>query len=334
MKPMKNILQILMVFLFLTSCKGEEKETIYDPIVLKAKETSLYSDKVDWKKVNSKFIELTKENEEGLKDGLQYLINSLGDKHATFRSPKDNSIIVSYRGEIVEEDSRKSEFINTVINDVSTKFSYQLLENGIGYLKIVGIGPGNVKEQADYIRKGLIELKTNKVNKWIVDLRFNGGGNMEPMISGLAPLIGEGFVAGAINKKNEIREFTIEKGQFYNYGRLVCEMKNQPKITADEKVAVLLSRYTISSGELVAIAFKGRENTIFIGEETAGYTTGNGYNKVNHELVLVISQDVFIDRNKIRYHNNVGVDENIEFQHNISIENDDQINKAKDWLKK
>jgi len=313
MKLLKKILQTLIVFLILTSCKGGKKEVIYNPIVLKAKETSLYSDKVDWEKVNSKFIELTNENEEGLKDALQYLINSLGDKHAAFRSPKDNSIIVSYRGDIIGEDSRKSEFINTVINDVSAKFSYQLLENGIGYLKIVGIGPGNVKEQADFIRKGLIKLKSSKVNKWIVDLRFNGGGNMEPMISGLAPLIGEGFIAGAINEENVIREYTIEKGQFFNYGRLVCEMKNQPKITADEKVAVLLSRYTTSSGELVAVAFKGRENTIFIGETTAGYTTGTGYDKVNDELVLAISQDVFIDRNKIRYDNNVGVDENIEF---------------------
>ncbi len=333
---MRNILKILVVILSLSSCKAQKKETIYNPIVFKAKETSLYSDQVDWEKVNTKFIELTKEKEnvEDLKDALQYLINSLGDKHGSFRSAKDNSIIVSYRGDIVEKDDRNSEFMNNVINDVSAKFSYQLLENDIGYLKIVGIGPENVKEQADFIRKGLIDLKAYGVNKWIVDLRFNGGGNMEPMISGLAPLIGDGFIAGAINKKNEIREYTIENGQFSNYGRLVCEMNNLPKITSDEKVAVLLSRYTISSGELVAVAFKGRDNTIFIGEETAGYTTGNGYNKINDELVLVISEDVFIDRNKIKYDNKVEVDENIEFQHGTNMENDNQVNRAKKWLNK
>lgn len=333
---MKNTIQILILLLFLSSCKGQKKEIIYNPIVLKAKETSLYSDQVDWEKVNTKFIELIKEKEhvEGLKEGLQYLINSLGDKHGAFRSAKNNSIIVSFTGEIMEKDDRDSKFINTVINDISAKFSYQLLENGIGYLKIVGIGPGNVKEQADFIRKGLIDLKANGVDKWIVDLRYNGGGNMEPMISGLAPLIGEGFVAGAINNQNEIREYVIENGQFSNYGRLVCEMNNLPKINAEEKIAVLTSRYTISSGELVAVAFKGRENTLFFGEETAGYTTGNGYDKINDELVLVISQDVFIDRNKIKYDNKVGVDENIEFQHSVDMENDNQINRAIEWLKK
>ena len=97
-------------------------------------------------------------------------------------------------------------------------------------------------------------------------------------------------------------------------------------------MAVLLSRYTISSGKLVAVSFKGRDNTIFIGEETAGYTTGNGYDKIDDELVLVISQSVFIDRNKNRYNSNVGVDENLEFQHNVNIVDDNQINRAKDWL--
>ena len=55
-------------------------------------------------------------------------------------------------------------------------------------------------------------------------------------------------------------------------------------------------------------------------------------NKINEELALVISQDVFIDRNKNRYDNRVGVDENIEFQHNLTLENDNQIKRAKEWL--
>ncbi len=331
---MKNVIQILVLLFLFNSCKGQNKPTVFHPIVLKAKETSLYSEHIDWEKVNTKFIELTgeKETADELKEGLQYLINSLGDKHAAIRSPKDGSIIVSYRGEVKSNDSRDSEFVNTVINDVTSKFSYQLLDNDIGYLKIVGIGRGNVKEQADFIRDGLKDLEAKGVDKWIVDLRFNGGGNMAPMLSGLAPLVGEGFIAGAINNRNEIREFIIENGQFSNFGRLVCEMDNLPKIDANEKVAVLLSRYTISSGELVAIAFKGRNNTRFIGEATAGYTTGNGYDVVTDDLALVISLDVFLDRNKIVYKENVGVDEHSEFQHGIDLKDDIQIQSAKSWL--
>lgn len=332
---MKSILQVLIIFLLYSSgMHAQKKEIQYDPIVLKAKETSLYSEQVNWPEVNKKFIALTKdkENTAELQEGLQFLINSLGDKHAQFRSPKDHSIIVSYTGEIKEKRNIDPNFLNTVINDVSAQFTYQLFNNGIGYLKVVGIGPGNVKEQADFIRVGISDLKANGVDKWIVDLRYNGGGNMEPMICGLAPLIGEGFIGGAINRRNEIRDYYIEDGKFTNYGRLACEMENSPKIESNEKIAVLLSRYTISSGEMVAVTFKGRENTKFIGEETAGYTTGNGYDPINDELVLVISQDVYIDRNKKKYENKVGVDEHIEFQHHLSMENDNQITTAKDWL--
>ena len=331
---MKKILYILTTTLLLCSCKWQKRAIAFHPIVLKAKETSLYADKVDWKKVNTEFIALTtgKESIEDLKEGLQYLINNLDDKHAQFRSVKDNSIIVSSTGNVRGNDNRISEFTNTVINDALAKFSFKALGNGIGYLKIVGIGPGDVKKQSDFIRQGLIELKAKGVDKWIVDLRYNGGGNMEPMISGLAPLIGEGFIAGAINRDNEIRDYTIENGQFYNYGRLVCKMKNLPKMGSNEKVAILLSRYTISSGELVAVAFKGRKDVIFIGEETAGYTTGNGYDKVSDDLALVISQDVFIDRNENKYINKVGVDIDIEFQHNVDLDNDYYISRAQIWL--
>ncbi len=333
---MKNPLQLFLVFLLLSSCiHSQQTTTAFHPIVLKAKETSLYADRVDWEEVNSRFVALTqgKETVTDLKPGLQYLINSLGDKHATFRSAKDHSIIVSYTGEIKEQDNRDGAFVNSVINDLSAQFSYQLLEEGVGYLKVVAIGQGVVKEQADAIRQGLLDLKAKGVDKWILDLRFNGGGNMEPMLSGLAPLLGEGFIGGAINNRDEIWEYTIENGQFYNFGRLACEMTDLPKIAPNEKVAVLLSRYTISSGETVAVAFKGREHTRFIGEETAGYTTGNGYDQVSDDLIMLISQNIFIDRNKVIYDKKVGVDEYIEFQHIVAMEEDLQVRKAVEWLR-
>ena len=333
---MKNIgLFILLAFL-VHSCKSQQLTEAFHPIVLKAKETSLYTKEVDWKSVNAKFIELTKDKNgaEEMKEGLQYLINSLGDKHATVRYAKDYSILVYYTGQIKDDGGAKIDgnFLNTVINDVTAKFSYQLLENDIGYLKVVGIGAGDVKTQADFIRNGLVELKAGGVEKWIVDLRFNGGGNMEPMIAGLAPLIGEGFIGGSITTHNEIYPYTITDSQFDNYGRLVCEMDSLPKISPEEKVAVLLSRYTISSGEMTAITFKGRPNTRFIGEPSGGYTTGNGFDRISEDLFLAISQGVFIDRNKKRYDGRVGVDEHIEFQHSVPVKDDNQIKYAIGWL--
>lgn len=329
-------LYIILLLLFSTCKSYQQSDITYHPIVQKAMKTSLYTKQVDWEVVNKKFVELTqgKEDPEGLKEGLEYLINSLGDKHGQFRNSSDYSIIASYTGPRSGDDNRKGQFINEVINDITLKFSYQLIDDNIGYLRVYGIGPGVVKEQADFIRQGLIDLKKEGVNKWILDLRYNGGGNIEPMIAGLSPLIGEGFVGGAINIRNEIRPYEIKEGLSYNYNRLICEMEDIPKINPDEKVAVLLSRYTASSGEMLAITFKGRENTKFIGEATAGYVTGNGFDPISDEIVMIISQDIFIDRNKVKYEKNVAVDEYSEFAHNTQIENDKQITLAKTWLNK
>lgn len=334
---MKKTIQIIILCFIITACKSQEKEVAYDPIVLKAKETSLYTADVDWQTVNAKFVALTKDatDIDGMKEGLQYLINSLGDKHASVRSAKDHSIIVYYTGERKGEDNLEIDydFLNTVINDVNAQFSYQFLEDGVGYLRVVGIGPGDVKAQSDFIRNGLKELKGEGVDKWIVDFRFNGGGNMEPMIAGLAPLIGEGFIGGAINPQDEVWEYTIEKGEFSNWGRLVCAMDDLPKIEASEKVAVLLSRYTVSSGEMTAITFKGRPYTRFFGEASGGLTTGNGYDVVTEDIALVISKNIYIDRNKNKYEGRVPVDETIEFQHEVALKEDNTVNSAIAWLK-
>lgn len=335
---MNSILKfnLLFIFVFALACKTTPQKSVsMHPFVQKAKELSLYSEQVNWEAVNAQFTELTKDKQsvEELKEGLQYLINSLGDQHATIRSAEDFSIVAYYTGESDHDDPRDAEFVNTVINDSSAKFSYALIDENIGYLKVVGIGPGDVKEQSDFIRQGLTDLKSKGVRQWIVDLRFNGGGNIEPMISGLAPLIGEGFIGGAVDRHGTIRTFNIEQGQFNNFGRLVCEMKHEPQIAVDEKVAVLLSRYTVSSGEMLAIAFKGRTNTKFIGEETGGYTTGNGFEPISEELVMVISQDVFMDRNKKRYDGKVGVDDLVPFQHHVAQEEDNSLKKAMEWLK-
>jgi len=333
---MRKLVLLSFISILCTSClTSQHKELSYHPFVLKAKETSLYTEKVDWAKVNAEFIELSKgkDDVEDLKPALQFLINSLEDQHAQIRSTHDHSIIVAYTGERKGNDLRDGEFVNKVINAPS-EFSHKLLEDGIAYLKVVGIGHGDVKAQADQIRNGLLELKKQGANQWILDLRYNGGGNIEPMISGLAPLLGNGTIGYSVDHQNELRrEYRIVEGQFDNWGRIACEMDALPFIDSSEKLVILLSRYTISSGEMVAVAFKGRENTIFIGEETAGYTTGNGYDQISDDLILLISQDVYADRNKKVYHDKVGVDEYIEFQHQTDLIYDNQLLRAIEWLK-
>ncbi|MFT6809972.1 MAG: hypothetical protein ACJA01_003214 [Saprospiraceae bacterium] len=104
----------------------------------KVKETSLYSDNVSWKEVDKKYLELIKEKSttEEIKPAYEFLLNSIGDKHAVIRSPKDFSTIAYYTGP-TGPDHRDSKFLYEVINDVSAEFTYKLLLQKIGYLKVV-----------------------------------------------------------------------------------------------------------------------------------------------------------------------------------------------------
>ena len=67
------------------------------------------------------------------------------------------------------------------------------------------------------------------------------------------------------------------------------------------KVAVLISGLTASSGEVTALAFKGRSNTIFIGEKTLGKTTSNMVVTLPFDARMPLSIGYDCDRNGIYY---------------------------------
>lgn len=332
-------LSVLISFSTFIVANGQEYYTAKNRIVKLAQETSLYANNVDWEVADKEFSKLSndKEDTESLKPALQYLINELGDKHATIRSSKDYSVQVSYTGPSLEIDIRNADYVNKVINNIESKFTCVEISYGediYGMLKIVGIGgQASVSEEAKAMQECIEHLKSIGVNQWFVDLRNNGGGNMNPMLAGMSPLLGNGFVGGAMDGKDSlVHRFEIKNFSFYDNERLVFpSLYAFPNPTADS-VVVLTSKYTASSGEIVAVAFKGRPNTIFIGEETAGYTTGNGYQPITDELIMCISQNHYVDRNLKKYTGKVDVDMAIPFVENINELYDDQVLEGIDWL--
>ncbi|MFT6809253.1 MAG: carboxyl-terminal processing protease, partial [Saprospiraceae bacterium] len=60
-----------------------------------------------------------------------------------------------------------------------------------------------VKKNTIKIRNGIIDLHGRGAKKWILDLRYNRGGDINPMIAGLAPLIGDGNIGGSVDKSKD-----------------------------------------------------------------------------------------------------------------------------------
>ncbi len=152
------------------------------------------------------------------------------------------------------------------------------------------------------------------------------------MLAGIAPLLDPKTVVTIQDEnKDIIASAEIKKNNFWYRGSNIFEIENKTKIR-NPKIAILTSRWTTSSGEFVAVAFKGQKNTKFFGEETDGKITENSWEIINNEIALVISTGVYCDRNGNVYADNVKPDKEIIFEAEENIEKDKGIFEAINWL--
>lgn len=331
---------VLIFSLQAYSQKEAELNALLDSVISTSKNISYYSTTVDWDSLSNKMHALVPDAKviADLKPAFTLMLNELRDHHGRIMSTEDYSIIAHFTDWSNKRHSDKRERSDenwAIVNNIESRFEYLLLPGNIGYLKVVGIG-GNLDGQleSERIREAICELaKKNKVKEWIIDLRYNGGGNINVMLAGMAPLLDTDTVATIIDASEEIQiTANVIKGNFWYAGNNVFKMKKGPKIKG-AKIAVLTSRWTVSSGELVAVAFKGQENVKFFGEATGGYTTNTSWTVLNNQIAVVIATGVYCDRNGITYDENVKPDIEIEFRIEQDPLQDEGIIQASKWLR-
>ena len=153
------------------------------------------------------------------------------------------------------------------------------------------------RDYAYRVRQGIEKMDLQAPCGWVIDLRKNGGGNMWPMLAGLDPLLGD----------PPFGYFALQGGATTPWLRLNKEIWLSSNIqkrsfnTATAPVAVLLSRKTASSGEMVAIALIGRADVRTFGQPTAGFTTANESHHLSDGAILVITVSTVRDRNNADY---------------------------------
>lgn len=170
---------------------------------------------------------------------------------------------------------------------------------------------------------------------WIVDLRGNGGGNVFPMLAGIGPLLRDGDVAFSADADGRRTSF------FYTGGKAGVKVPDDPAIVVTTvaspyevkrnlPVAVLIDHGTGSSGELVAVAFRGREGTRFFGTKTAGASTATQGFQLSDGANIVLATDVDVDINGVEYRSGITPDE--EIAGDLSTDGDPVIHAALQWL--
>lgn len=77
-----------------------------------------------------------------------------------------------------------------------------MLEGKFALLKVRSFSSGDQEQMLEYasqLQAKIEELDTQNPIGWIVNLSYNSGGNMWPMLTGIGPLIGEGVVGGFLS---------------------------------------------------------------------------------------------------------------------------------------
>jgi carboxyl-terminal processing protease len=265
--------------------KQPDKQTkqLIKAITKTLKKESIVREKIDWIRLddNLKSINFSGKHTSDKEKVYSIFISALqnaGDHHSFFLS----------KG--ISADLNK-------LNKEEVLSTSKYLGNNIGYLKIpycMTLDAEKDLKFANTLIKQIQILDENEIDKWIIDLRDNRGGNRWPMLAGLTPIIGDGLIGYNIVLNKHI-PIIIKKG-LINYSTIEPNQYTTKK--PFKKIAVIINEHTGSSGEMVAIAVLGFDITKSFGQESAGYTTINSSRDYKDGTQLYLATGYSADKNK------------------------------------
>ena len=233
----------------------------------------------------------------------------------------------------------KSSISNKLDSLVPLKYptGYTLSDN-IGYIKIPAIlGHDNLAQVwADYLRNIYDKIESDNLKGWIIDLRGNFGGSMQPMLTGLYPFFGDTVIATVTIRNVGKHQYQFQNGYlseiFLDKPLLYFQSYKKGNHFPDRrKVAVLIDNKVASSGEITAIALIERPNTKFFGMQTAGIPTAVRIWTLSDGAFLGVVVGAFLDKEGKGYHSALKPSVYVT-QRNDNSNSDETITKAVEYL--
>lgn len=276
----------------------------YGALFSKLEKGFLYKDSVNWQTVEAKTTSKLSRYTDfriSLKE-IETLFSQIGATHCAVYY-KDgrygvsaNISLENYSDQWNKKYAAKPGFEAKVIDG---KYGYILMPA----LVFLDTRRQNVNKIAQNLYDQIVALKTkNQLDGWIVDLRFNTGGNSWPMLLALYDLLGDHDILGTLDADKKLVSTTsLSKGKYIVDSKKQYRIKPKGKLLERTEVAIITGGITASSGEIVAMAFKGRPKTIFIGESSLGFTTTNYGASLPFGTMMTLTGSYDSDRNGIYY---------------------------------
>ena len=227
---------------------------------------------------------------------IRLALAELGDHHSFFLEPRASAERASGGSAWPDSNAR-------------------LVDERFGYVRVpayAGGEPAAIRQFAQQMQDAIRRLDSTRTCGWIVDLRGNGGGNMWPMLAGIGPLLGDG-VAGSFvapDGGNPVH-WAFREGVMTLGGRVHVAAPQTPyqMRRPGSPVAVLTDGNTASSGEAVAISFRGLPNARSFGAATGGFSSANQNYSLPDSATILLTVALDADRTGAVYGGPVPPDE-------------------------
>ncbi|MFI6930424.1 S41 family peptidase [Streptomyces sp. NPDC050287] len=280
---------------------------------------SLLRHQIDWAELRSKAFSRAggARKPADTYGAINVAVSDLGDRHSSFWEP----------------DDAKERFGSSAVSFDGLRG--RSLQGGLGYLSLPGVD-GSQKAYDRYVRQGrnaVARADRSEACGWVVDLRSNTGGGMWPMLAVVGPILGEGKVGMFVDADGDKSAWSIRRGSPSLDGKSAGWGAGPSVAKSAAPVAVLTGKRTRSAGEAVVVAFRGRPDTRFFGEQTAGVPTGNQTYRLSDGAVLVLTEVKDADRTGRAYDAPIPPDEEIVKDPRPVARNQDEVlERARSWL--
>jgi carboxyl-terminal processing protease len=302
---------------------------------------------VDWPRIRAEALEraANAKTTTDTYDAIRFALASLGDHHSSLHLTADLEKLESERkarhGNRQGSESTQGDFGPFVGRNGPEGRAEKFGGKTFALLVVTKCFPEDDRQFRAFetkLQKIVADLDRTRPSGWVVDLRGNVGGNMWPMLAGVGPVLGEGDDLGEF--------FTTDGHSVWRYSDgVAAEVENGKtdsypavdgvpyKLAVPSHVAVLIDRGTGSSGEAIAIAFRGRPHTRFFGEHTSGASTVNETYALPDGAALWLTIGVQADRTGKQYPNGLAPDDPIPGGNKILPDDQDRtLQAALQWL--
>ncbi|MFC4212587.1 S41 family peptidase [Pedobacter lithocola] len=305
---MKRLLAIIFVLVLSLDLSAQKKITaqdsikiFYDKLFSTLKSGYIHKENINWKLIESQTEQDLKQYNTFQNSLLEIkkLFDKIGATHCNVYYKQNK---YSATGKTISKEDYSEQWKKKY--DTKPAFEVKVINDKYGYILIPAmlsfdLSAKNIHNIAQPLYNKIAALKTeNHIEGWIIDLRFNSGGNSWPMLLALYDFLGNNEIGGSLNgDKKQESKLRLDKGKLIEKSNMISFVNPIGELLDKKRVSVITGMFTASSGEVVALAFKGRPNTKFIGESTYGATTGNIACKLPFNITMALTTSFDSDRN-------------------------------------